>query len=486
MTPSLAVGTNPGRCVAPVPPVPATIEAERATAAIWDVVVVGGGPAGAAAAARLAAGGFRTLLVDRTAMPRGKVCGCCLSAAALRELDALVLALRGPEAGPRWPASTPLSTTNDVNHGLADGVHGQRAAPPHAGASTILAGLLACAEPLARVRVLGGGREARLPLPGGAAVSRERLDTELVRAAIATGCDWLPEIDVVAIHEPPPGPQPLRTILRTRGVGVPERSLDVHSRVVILAGGLTDTVRVIPGGTDAAPAPRRRIDAASRIGVGTVLEAAAADLAAGVLVMAVGRAGYCGLVRLEDGRIDVAAAIDPLLLRDERRPGAALRAILADATDGHAAGWLDETTLAAAACRATPRLTHRAAAVAGATGRVLRVGDAVGYVEPFTGEGIGWALAGARLVATALLASCAVAGGDPRAAAHRYEQDHARHFRPRHARCRRVAHCLRAPRLVAGAVQAARWAPWAARRVVPLLVGHTDAPGPRIAEGTDR
>jgi flavin-dependent dehydrogenase len=481
MTPSPAVGTNHAPRLAPISVVPATIDVEHAAAAIWDVVVVGGGPAGAAAAARLAAGGFRTLLVDRTAMPRGKVCGCCLSTAALRELDALALALDGPGDGPPWPLSTWPT-------GRKAGVFDGRRSPHPAAADCVhspLAEMLACAEPLVGVRVLGGGREARLPLPGGAAISRERLDTELVRAAIAAGCDWLPEMDVVAVQEPPPGPHPLRMILRPRTVEARERSLDLRSRAVILAGGLTDAVRVIPAGAGAAPAPRRRIDAASRIGVGTVLDATAADLPAGALVMAVGRAGYCGLVRLEDGRIDVAAAIDPLLLRDGHRPGDALRTILADATNGRVGGWLDETALAAAACRATPRLTHRAAAVAGATGRVLRVGDAVGYVEPFTGEGIGWALAGARLVATALLASGAVAGSDPLQAAHRYERDHARHFRPRHARCRRVVRCLRTPRLVAGAVRAARWAPWAARRVVPLLVGHTDASRSRTTEGTN-
>jgi menaquinone-9 beta-reductase len=51
-----------------------------------DVVVVGGGPAGAAAAARLAAGGFRTVLVDRASFPRDKVCGDFVGPMALAEL----------------------------------------------------------------------------------------------------------------------------------------------------------------------------------------------------------------------------------------------------------------------------------------------------------------------------------------------------------------------------------------------------------------
>jgi len=49
-------------------------------------VVVGGGPAGAAAAARLAARGFTTIVVDRAAFPRDKVCGDFVGPAALAEL----------------------------------------------------------------------------------------------------------------------------------------------------------------------------------------------------------------------------------------------------------------------------------------------------------------------------------------------------------------------------------------------------------------
>src|ERR1700735_1595979 len=57
-----------------------------------DVVVVGGGPAGAAAAARLAAGGFRTVLVDRASFPRDKVGGDFVGPMALTELADLGVA----------------------------------------------------------------------------------------------------------------------------------------------------------------------------------------------------------------------------------------------------------------------------------------------------------------------------------------------------------------------------------------------------------
>jgi geranylgeranyl reductase family protein len=51
-----------------------------------DVAVIGGGPAGAAAAARLAARGYRTVLVDRASFPRDKVCGDFVGPMALAEL----------------------------------------------------------------------------------------------------------------------------------------------------------------------------------------------------------------------------------------------------------------------------------------------------------------------------------------------------------------------------------------------------------------
>jgi geranylgeranyl reductase family protein len=57
-----------------------------------DVIVVGGGPAGAAAAERLAARGFRTVLIDRASFPRDKVCGDFVGPAALAELADLGVA----------------------------------------------------------------------------------------------------------------------------------------------------------------------------------------------------------------------------------------------------------------------------------------------------------------------------------------------------------------------------------------------------------
>ncbi len=52
----------------------------------WDVAVVGAGPAGCTAAINLVLRGYRTLLLDRKAFPREKVCGDGLIPDALRAL----------------------------------------------------------------------------------------------------------------------------------------------------------------------------------------------------------------------------------------------------------------------------------------------------------------------------------------------------------------------------------------------------------------
>jgi geranylgeranyl reductase family protein len=60
-----------------------------------DVIVAGAGPAGAVAARTLAAAGIDTLLVDRAHFPRNKPCGGGLSARALRRFSWLAEALGG-------------------------------------------------------------------------------------------------------------------------------------------------------------------------------------------------------------------------------------------------------------------------------------------------------------------------------------------------------------------------------------------------------
>jgi len=391
-------------------PIAATLTSEEAASRAWHAVVIGAGPAGAATALRLARGGWRVLLIDRHAMPRPKVCGCCLSRRALDELASLGLAGAG--------------------------------------------GLARSAIPLGQVRLVACGGAARLPFPGGGVLSRESLDPSLVEAAVAAGVQWLPEIEATTVTETADAAHPLDVACRVRQAE--SARLVIRAGTAVIAAGLVDHVR-----TPSSP-PRDRA-AGSRIGVGGLLGPTAVDLPHGELVMAVGRHGYCGIVRLEDGRIDLAAAIDRDAIAMSPSLNAAVAAILREADPRGMRLPLAPEAVMAASFRATPPLTHVAPLVSGARRRTFRVGDAAGYVEPFTGEGMGWALTSGRLLADALLAD-----GDPAAA---YVRAHATCFTRHHRRCGRVAAALRMPRLVGSAVRVAQAAPWMAARAVPLLIG---------------
>ncbi|MFM7136297.1 MAG: NAD(P)/FAD-dependent oxidoreductase, partial [Planctomycetota bacterium] len=162
-------------------------------------------------------------------------------------------------------------------------------------------------------------------------------------------------------------------------------------------------------------------------------------------------------------------------------PAAAIARVLAETGGDRAAGLATAAAaeqLAKATYRGTPPLTRRRP-VASPSGRILRVGDAAGYVEPFTGEGMGWALASARLCDEAVTPLVAPGGrltGDVAAAGIRYDRVHRRHFAAHHARCRRVSLVVRRPWLVGPALRLARLAPAVAARVVPLVIGGAPTP----------
>lgn len=412
--------------VTPPREVAATISPAAASAARWQAVVVGAGPAGAATACRLASRGLAVLLVDALVMPRPKLCGCCLSAAAVQELE--WLSLPGGDSSPPLPEG---------------------------------------AVPLERVRLATPAVSAVVPLSGGGVISREALDAAGVRRAIAAGAAWLPATRVAAIREQAAGRAGVSLDLAVDGLGA-----EVAAEIAVVAAGLADTVKVEPLQLGAGSG-RPLVATASRLGLGATLPPGAGGPPPGELVMAVSRAGYCGVVRLEDGRVDLAAAVDRRAVAAAGSAAAIVARILAETAGDRLAGLNLEDALATATFRGTPPLT-RSHAAATAAGRIFRVGDAAGYVEPFTGEGMGWALGSSRLLDEALAAVWTtpreLAAGLP-AAASRYARLHARHFSRHHARCRRIALAVRRPWVVGSAVRLARLAPTVAARVAPLVVG---------------
>jgi menaquinone-9 beta-reductase len=382
----------------------------------WDVVVVGAGPAGGLAALDLAQRGLRVLLVERRALPRWKVCGCCLNAQAQAVLAA-------------------------VGQGqLIDRQGG---------------------VPLRRLQLGHRGQRASLALPDGRALSRERFDQALVEAAIAAGASF--QANTTA-HLGPADATGRAVTLQERGSRQPQ---SVRTKVVLVAAGLAQ--RCIPASEAGAGFIQRH----SRIGAGCVLQDEAAAYPAGSIHMAIGSQGYVGLVRREDGLLNLAAAFDRQALQSTA-PGhsgaaGAARAVLASA------GFAIPVGLEQARWQVTPALSRRAAVVAGE--RFLVLGDAAGYVEPFTGEGMAWALTAGAAAAPLVLAGL---DGWSLALERRWERELELRIGRRQRLCRGLALLLRQPGATALAFGLSQHLPALAEQLVAQL-NHVAIPPRQVA-----
>lgn len=386
----------------PAVPIPSTLTLATASGTAWDVIVVGAGCAGALAAREVARRGRSVLLVDKASFPRWKVCGCSINARAQAALRSA---------------------------GLGDllGSNG--------------------AVPLDTFRVAAQGRVASLPLPGYVALSREVLDSALVRAAIESGANFLPQtqaqLDRVSAD--------YRTVRLRQGA----EEVIASARLVLAADGLggrllrsTDTFE-------------STVSEGSRIGAGAVSDNAPAYYAPGIIFMACGAGGYVGLVRVEGGRLDIGAAFDTAFVRESGGLPAAASRVLAEA------GFPAIPQIGRIPWRGTPALTRTASLLS--AHRALVLGDAAGYLEPFTGEGMSWAFTSA--VAIADLASRAVDRFDSS-----IQEEWARIYRRivtrRQVPCRILAAALRRPSLVRRTIALVSWAP----NLASPVVRHVNAP----------
>ncbi len=349
----------------------------------WDVIVIGAGPAGSTAARELATRGFNVLLADKSAFPRLKVCGCCLNRRAMDALDRMGLAT--------LPASLGGERLSQLT-------------------------LVSCRQ-----------RRASLPLVGGLAVSRARLDLALVRSAIETGAAFLPDCPATVGERDQ----------SFRRVSLGKTGAQAWARVVIAADGLSGTsLKNLPG---FGP----RVCTRSRIGVSAVIERPRSDFARHTITMVCGQHGYVGAVHIEGGGLDIAAAVDPGWMKSVGGPGSAVATIFREAklhADVGEATW-----------RGTPALTRRRAVEAE---RLLVIGDAAGYVEPFTGEGMAWALIGAEAVAR--YAAEFVLGGTAHACVSgaNWTSIHRSLMVAGHRECWWLSRLLRRPRLASAAIRA--------------------------------
>jgi len=342
-----------------------TLSLEEAAEKTWDVVVAGAGLAGSVCAYMLARRGIAVLLVDKADFPRDKVCGSCLNGAALSALDIAGL-------------------------GNLPGRYG--------------------AVRLDQMRIHAGGHEAVLRLPCGAALSRRALDLALVRAAIEAGAAFLSKTEA-NLESAPSARAKIRLCAG-------ERSASTSARIAVAADGLAG--RFLKSIEEMAPI----VAAHAPLGIGAVVEDSSGCIPLGTIQMGCMPGGYVGMVRLEDGRVDVAAALDRGTAQVAGGAMAALSAILQQCGLGCPSGFAD------AVFRGTPYLTRHRRNVA-AAGLVV-VGDAAGYVEPLTGEGMAWAMQQAILVTPLICDS--IARCNPGHAC-RWQREYERFSRQRRSVC---------------------------------------------------
>lgn len=372
---------------------------------MWDAIVVGGGPAGSASAALLAAEGWRVLVIDRARFPRRKPCAECINPAGVAALRRLGVLDRVMQAAPAR-------------------LDGWRIASD--GGPSFLG------------RFHGGVHGIALP--------RETLDAILLDHARAAGAEVREGIKVTDLlrdrghaSTSPSGFGGGASLRERRGravSGVVAGGEEVAGRIVIGADGLRSVVLRRLGLLARAPRLRK--------------------LALTAHVRGIPDMGGCGTVRAR-GRGCVGVA--------EVGGGVANVTVVVPAEQAHEVGGHAEAYFDAALREVGFDTAQRVDDVlatgpfdcpvrgAVADGAVL-VGDAAGYYDPFTGQGIYRALRGAELAAQTI--GVALRAGDTSAAALMpYERARRRAFGPGE----RLQHVVEAfvsrPRLLR----------WAARRL---------------------
>ncbi|HKD17561.1 MAG TPA: FAD-dependent monooxygenase [Thermoanaerobaculia bacterium] len=316
---------------------------------IRHAVVIGAGPAGSAAAAILAEAGFAPLVIEKDRFPRRKVCGEFLSGScreSLARLDAL--AEIAGEAAPIERASVRLRRGRSVDFDLS-------------------------------ARAFG--------------LSRLRLDEILARRAAERGAEIRFGWRVQAIENDGRG----ATVLRLAGDGGREES--VLARTVVGAWGRWDAL-------DRTLRRRFLIRGGRFFGWSRDYEPVPGALEGDVRLYLF-RGGYCGLSRIEGGRIHLAGVISEA--RRRRLPSGWDSALAHARRDNPA---LDRD-LAVLPVRCPDGdlgtgpvyFTTKPATERGA----LMAGDAAGVIDPFLGEGLSAALASGILAGETL--ASALAGG---------------------------------------------------------------------------
>lgn len=355
----------------------------------WDVIVVGAGPAGCTAATLLVREGLRVAILDKSATHPPKVCGEYLSPGCLRILDDVGALDPLRDAGAR-----PLRGM--VIHTAAGRT--LHATYPSSGASG--------APPI-----------------HGLAIRRDRLDPILLDIAIKNGADFESNFQVCDL------------VWQNGGiVGVQGRRrgqmTSLHARLVIGADGRNSVIARRLG-----PIKRHRwLDKVALVGYFAGIER---DESAGEIFL--GHDRYCILNPIASELTNIGLVINR---RDFKATADLTHVLLQTAATVPGLG----NRLAQARPVQPPRclgpLAYRGWRIAARGGLVI--GDAAGFLDPFTGEGIYAGLRSAELAVHTVLAALLNGGGSP-VDTRAYGPAWGREFRPKWRLCTALQHAVRRP-----------------------------------------
>jgi len=320
-----------------------------------DVAVVGGGPAGALLACRLARAGHRVVILEATPAWHWHAAGVFASSAALAELRAADVSAETLRAVARPIPAMRVETRRGTMFRLT----------------------------------YGAGAEAEPPV----GFARSALDPALLALAVAAGADVRRPASVTAI-DAASGAAPARLEIRGRH----GRESTLLARIVVGADGHRSLVARAMGVDQPA-------HLGLRIGLSWHLRDAEGDSPRDARMVLLDGA-YCGLAPVPGGRINVGIVLASarwraaLAARGAAAVGADVLRSIPPAPDV-AEPWRtsEATDVIAGAAPLGHRVTRRAG-----PGWIL-VGDAAGFLDPFTGEGLHRALVSARLGAEATAAA---------------------------------------------------------------------------------
>lgn len=299
------------------------------------------------------------------------------------------------------------------------------------------------------LEIVAGRQRARFTLPPARIVARPEFDESLLHAASAAGVTVFPGAQAT-VEQTRSSESRTVTIVRNNS-----REL-YQASVVICADGLSRTsIRHLPE-FEVTSHP------ASRVGIGAVVTNDDDQRQRSQITMVVSPRGYVGISRIDANHLNVAAAVEPALL-SHTTPAEVATSIL------QAASVAVPEQLSAAVWRGTPPLTSCARHVA--SQRVFLLGDAAGYVEPFTGEGMAAAFESAVAIVPVVLRAIECWTPD---IAQQWQLTHQQLVRDRSQTCRCLAWIVRRPWATMAMLTACRLLPGIASR----MIANTTRPAP--------